>query len=378
MGFWHTGYIEFHEPTGIDPPIVPTPRRFFCDRCDRSFASRDQLDDHRFEGHPQRRPVMILRSRELGASRTRITRPILPSEVRIDCDRAWMNGVELPVPDLPSALANLPPSGVSDIQLRKDGVTAHFDLEFRIASEPDLKRVESRFLETVRGRRLNSQVVDEFIGDKHEFDTAIGYCDGISTYLYGILAREQTADSSGATSAYRDYEKKFNSAAETLQGYDRPIARTIVGLIEFHFNHFAESASIAPDLRVGAVSKRYREWISVNSPAAPRHIERTLRVTVKSHNAADSLDELLTDRATEQIIRWSLCSQEQLAPSANDIESFLNSDLPAYDSAKLHVLLGEIHAASDDSDNAAPHAQSLLHTPPFEKWAESVIASLRW
>ncbi len=48
MGFWHTGYFEFHEPTGIDPPVALKPRRFFCDRCNRSFASRDELEDHRF------------------------------------------------------------------------------------------------------------------------------------------------------------------------------------------------------------------------------------------------------------------------------------------------------------------------------------------
>ena len=377
MGFWHTGYFEFHEPTGIDPPVVHEPRRFFCDRCDRTFASRSDLDDHRFEGHPQRRPVMILRGRELGTNRTRITQPLLPSDVRVDCDRAWLNGAEVSAPDLPGAIVNFCSTRVCAIMLRKDVVDAEFELEFHIATEHDLTRVESRFLDTVRGRRLDSMVVNRFIGDKHEFDTAVGYCDGVTAYLYGILAREQTVGSRGTTLAYKDYEKKLNNAAETLQGYDRPLARAIVGLIEFHFNHFKESAGITSGFRVGAVSERYRKWISEDRHASPRHSDMRSAGGDEAIEADNSLDTLLTDWATERIIGWSLRSPKQLAPAVNDIESLLDSELPAYDTAKLHVLLGEISASSNDANKATTHAQFLLHTPPFEVWAERRIASFR-
>ena len=377
MGFWHTGYFEFHEPTGIDPPVIPGPRRFFCDRCDESFASRDALDNHRFDGHPQRRPLMALRGRELGANRTKITRPLIPSDVHIDCDRAWLDGAAVPPPDLAVAIATYSAGTVCRITLRRGEVTVDFEIEFRIASDQDLAYVERRFLETLRGKRLDSEVVNDFIGDKREFKTAIGYCDGISAYLYGMLAREQKASPSQTALSYKDYEKKLNNAADTLQDYDRPLARAIIGLVEFHFNHFTESANIASGFRVGTVSERYREWISLERQVPPRGPDTNVASNQELIKAAAPIDQLLTDQATERIIGWSMLSAEQLSPNTGEIESFLHSTLPEYDSAKLRVLLGEIHAASNNANDAVTHAEFLLHTPPFQPWAERLIASIR-
>ena len=58
MGFWHTGYMEFHEP---EEPRVwsrpkPKPPTFRCSRCDRVFDSTDDLAVHLFDGHPRRAP----------------------------------------------------------------------------------------------------------------------------------------------------------------------------------------------------------------------------------------------------------------------------------------------------------------------------------
>ena len=219
--------------------------------------------------------------------------------------------------------------------------------------------------------------MNDFIGDKREFRTAIGYCDGISSYLYGMLAREQKASSSRTTLSYKDYEKKLNNAADTLQDYDRPLARAIVGLVEFHFNHFTESANIASGFRVGAVSERYREWIFMERQVPPRDLDTDVASNREVIKTATPIDELLTDHATEQIIGWSVFSAEQLSRSTAEIESFLSPTLPDYDNAKLRVLLGEIHAASNNADDAVTHAEFLLHTPPFRTWAERLIASVR-
>ena len=90
--------------------------------------------------------------------------------------------------------------------LRKDGIDTSFELEFHIASDEDLTHIESRFEEIARRGQLDSQVVDDFIGTKSDFETAIGYCDGICGYLYGILAREQR---SGSTLMYNDLRTKI-------------------------------------------------------------------------------------------------------------------------------------------------------------------------
>ena len=72
MGFWHTGYIEFHEPTGIGIRRPSPPPRYVCDRCGDSFSSPAARDEHRFAAHPLHKPAMFVQGIELGARRTRI------------------------------------------------------------------------------------------------------------------------------------------------------------------------------------------------------------------------------------------------------------------------------------------------------------------
>jgi hypothetical protein len=45
MGFWHTGYAEFHEATGLEGGQLVLPRLVFaCEQCSRQF---DELEDLR-------------------------------------------------------------------------------------------------------------------------------------------------------------------------------------------------------------------------------------------------------------------------------------------------------------------------------------------
>ena len=187
MGFWQTGYMEFHEPTGFALPDPREPPSFVCDRCGEFFASVASRDDHRVEAHPKHKPALIVRGRELGARRLKITRTLSPSDVRLDCDRAWLNQIEIPACELRTALAECLTPDVCHIRLRKDSIDTSFELEFAIASDQDLDRVEARFTDIARRGPLDSRIVDDFIGTKSDFGTAIGYCDGICGYLYGIL-----------------------------------------------------------------------------------------------------------------------------------------------------------------------------------------------
>ena len=93
MGFWHTGYMEFHEPLGLGGAVFkPAPPRFPCIHCGKIYASLDEVRNHRFEAHPLHRPVMFLQGRELGTHPVRITRRISAADVQIaDCDRVFLN-----------------------------------------------------------------------------------------------------------------------------------------------------------------------------------------------------------------------------------------------------------------------------------------------
>ena len=108
MGFWHTGYGEFHEPVGLNPKFKPQPKRFLCKECDELYPSPDELRNHQFEAHPRHRPVMLVQGRELGKNRVRITKRLSAADVHTDhCARALLNDRRS---QFPVSLTNLPKS----------------------------------------------------------------------------------------------------------------------------------------------------------------------------------------------------------------------------------------------------------------------------
>ena len=280
-----------------------------------------------------------------------------------DCDHARLDSHTIPVSRLSDALSRIT-NEVCLIELIKDGISARFTLEFCVASESDLALVETRFKEIVKPP-LASRTVETFIGAKTDFSTAIGYCDGLCSYLYALLALKRYPHFALPSGSY---EGRFSRAATTLRDYDRPLARTIRSVVEFHFNHFDSAAEIAPDSGVRAVSRRYSEWLSVAQPAAP--FTQPNPRTVNHRTIA-----LPTDYATANIIDWSLRSLDELAQYTTAIDSFIAHELPHYDKAKLRVLLGEVHVAAGNSDAALTQARHLRHTAPFEAWADNLILS---
>ena len=97
MGFWHTGYMEFHEPTGdtgwSDIPFVPPPPEFPCEQCGEIFATIERLNGHRFDGHASNRARLFLHGRECGRSRTSIISSTTASDWAFDnAIKIYVNG----------------------------------------------------------------------------------------------------------------------------------------------------------------------------------------------------------------------------------------------------------------------------------------------
>ena len=366
MGFWHTGYIEFHEPRGLeDVRLEPSPPEFPCKHCNQIYGSANELRQHRFESHPLYRPTLFIQGRELGTHPVRVTRGLSTDDVKVDgCERAFLNGNEIPVQAIPRMLA-LISSDVCQLELRKADVSATFTLDFRIALKKDLIAVEMQFIRTALGRRLDYRAVEEFISATSGFRSAIGYCDGICSYLYGILAKEGSSESS---LPYEAYVGKFNKAVEELSVYDRPLARMIGSLVAFHFNHFEEAEKLAHRARVGQAATRYTSWM--------RGETRGQDNAPVSSVEPSKLEALVTDWETERIIRWTVRPLDELSEDISEMESFLNQQIEEYDSVKVHVLLGEIYVRYGDVANALKHAKALRNLVAMEKWAESMIRVL--
>lgn len=361
MGFWHTGYIEFHEPVGLDEYLRPAVARYCCKHCEDSFDSLEALRSHRFENHPYNRPVLLVRGVEVGSTPIRITRPLDAAGVATShCEQGWINSAPIPPGVLGEGLSSFKNETVK-LRLVNEGVVAEFTLRFEVADTRDLEGVERCFFNAARRGRLDMRAVEDFITAARAYPTAAGYYDGICNYFYGVLIKE---GSEAASLEYAAYREKFNQAADTLRDFDRRLARTICALIAFHFNNFAECVEWAEVSRVGTAARRFTLWIDGHSDEADDPIVEGV--------GAD-LEKLLTDYETERLLAWSMAGPQELEKQLTDIEAMTRQDIPEFDRTKLRVLLAEFYARKGNAGDARRHARELRSSPALGAWAEGLI-----
>ncbi len=364
MGFWHTGYIEFHEYSGLaEFSYLPVSSAFPCPQCGGEFTSLEILRQHRFEHHPSHRPSLTIGGREIGSHTHTITSELRAEEILVDnCDSARLNGATVPVDELERAIAELG-HGVSRLELENEQVTATFTLDMQVATTQDLVGIEQAFMHLAAGRRLDAHAIDAFIENSRGYRTAIGYCDGICAYLYGAVIRD---GASGAAIPREDYVKRYNRAGEKLREYDRPLARTIACLVAFHFNHFDEAKQLARGSRCAQAAARFSSCLAGNEDW------RSQAKTSESMQST-ALEKLVSDVDTEQIARWSVMDVSDLIKDIKRMEERLARSDSEFDIAKLHILLAEVHANAGDRASSVRHARQLRNVPSLAGWAERMI-----
>ncbi|HRQ76174.1 MAG TPA: hypothetical protein PK098_09680 [Phycisphaerales bacterium] len=366
MGFWHTGYMEFHEPVGLGDlaELPPEPVVYRCDRCGAVFESPTQLQTHRFEQHPVMRPMLFIRGAEVGNTPLRLIRPLSPNDIQTECaTKAAINDEPVGIDLFAQRLSEIA-SGAVDISLTNDDFPQCFRIHFEIANPDDLEGVERCFLDAARSRRLDRRAIEHFIEAARRFPTAIAYCDGICEYFYGVLSKERNSETSLPTDAYRE---KFNRAAVALKDVPRTLAMTISALIAFHFNHFASAFDVCPHGRTSAASARMLHWLSGDTDATD----------AQEAKQTDRLDGLLTDHDTERILRWIVESPESIVGQLEAIEAAVDDDLPELDRVKLRILLAETYVEVSRYPAAKRHARELLNNPTFGTWAGRLLRRLQ-
>lgn len=349
MGFWHTGYAEFHEEVGLgdyEADVIVTPQ-YPCNQCDAIFDSLDLLRTHRFEKHPIESPVLLVRGVEIGGQPVQITTPLAPTDVALlSTDEAIINGKPVSAAEVGEALSRFKQE-TAQIQFGDDPARFPRVLHFRVASHHDLIGVEHCFRDTAADGRLDRRAIDDFIDRCKCFPTAGFYCDGIAEYLYGVLAKERSNE---VDIPYERHREKFNRAAESLADVHRPLAQQILGLIDFNFNLMASAATRGIASRVGIASERLRAL-------GRGHLEGTTRRA----SPRTALDRALTDADTEAIVGWACQALPKLVEHIGEIEKFSRKPLAELDKSKCHIILAAIHHSRGAMDHAIVHARELFH-----------------
>jgi hypothetical protein len=363
MGFWHTGYMEFHEQ---DEPRIksehkPKPPSFRCSRCDRLFASADDLAVHQFDGHTSSRPILMLRGRECGRSRLAVIAPTIPSDWTFgNTSIIRVNGRKCTEAGASRALSSANTEVVS-VVLEGHASEQEFEFAFSIANDDDLRGVDDGLSELIHGKSLTINAIEGFIRRTDRFITARRYRDSLGSYFYGVLARERSPESGLNEKDSNDaaYRRRFDDAVAELGRYDRPPAEAISGLVAFHYNQFELALRKTKSPRLAEVSLRFALLLN-GQPGAER-------IAQAGNNT--SLDYILSDNEIERIISWTSIPLDGTAGAeVVAMEDALNRMAPS-DQMKVRVIAAEHYLSAGEPSRGLTHLAALRHTRDLEAWS---------
>jgi hypothetical protein len=211
---------------------------------------------------------------------------------------------------------------------------------------------------------LTIAAIEAFVAATTHYETAADYRNGIATYLYGVLAKERSPESGLEHGAYRE---KFDEALSLLGGFDRVTADVICGLVAFHYNQFDRAILRTRSPRVAWASSRLLrllqgEDLTHDEVVAPQR---------------SSLDFVLSDAATEQVLTWCCIPLDGSARADIEaLEASLDAQEP-FDQLKLHVIAAEHHLRTGARERARPHVNELRNNAVTERWARACISRMR-
>ncbi|MER5337832.1 hypothetical protein [Micromonospora sp. NPDC002717] len=356
--------MEFHELPHIVPEFGPPPPPTFpCPKCNVTFTSDEDLRVHQFGGHHTMQPMLVFRGRECGRSRLAISKETSASDwVFRNAKAISVNGREFSAGTAATYLSEQR-SGVHDVTLVNGEARQEFQFAFALADEEDLQSVDVALGQLVDSGELSHSSIDHFIMRSKHLPTARAYLSGLANYLYGVLAREGSAESGLADrQGEQGYEGRYNQAVTTLGDFDRHPAEAICGIVAFHYSQFPRAAARTRSRRVAAVSLRFREILEGEMPST-RHDLRA-----ESHT---SWDHVLSDTVIERVLAWSALPLDGSAgETVEEFGSVISAQRP-HDAFKLRLVAAEHYLAVGDHTAAIRNADLLRHGRNTERWYET-------
>jgi len=362
MGFWHTGYLEFHEPHQERDlgSWTPPPPKYPCEFCGAEFSGEADLRVHVFAGHPTEQPVLVLNGRECGRRRLVITyETSAQAWIAKNATAAWINGQEFAMSDALAYLARQK-SGVVDVRLSNGEVTRDFQFEFALAEKEDLEGVDSALDRLIRSEDLSPHAIDAFIMRSKKYPTAERYYAALAEYLYGLLEREADAEGTADSALRGVYEDRFDAAVNVLGTFDRPAAEAICGIVAFHYNQFGRAMTKTRSDRVAKVAMRFEAMME----------GRTCDRGDLASSAHGSLDYALSDAVVANVLKCcAMAIDGSESPLAVAELVALIKGQRAADEFKLRLMAAEHYLAVGDRLSAVRHAD-VVRYGVAERWYE--------
>lgn len=363
MGLWQTGYLEFHEPTGLgDVVFVPKAFVHHCRKCEREFSNEDALYEHSFSEHPYRSPLLLVDGVEITAPKHLIARRLSRSQIRLAHTVSCVINGQRKTPEQLVERLILADGNFFSVRLEGEdrAVSTDYEIHVEVPKESDLKGVEQRFFELAVGGELDVKTIQRFIGLAADHVTAATYLDALAHYLYGVLARDQRG---GTSLTQGDGRQRYNMALQTLVAFDTQLAKAVIEIVNFSQNAFNDAYALncLPRLQVAM-----RRFFRLRKPGFETNsVSRT-------ETAASTRIPL--DVTTDQLVEWAHWSADEVVSKQKELESVLRDDKWTPDDRfKVQVLLASAFADRGDIERASHYARRIRHDELLGNWADGLL-----
>jgi len=360
-------YLDFIDPGNAggsvripEPPVFhPKDIIYQCSICPKSFITRDKLFQHRFENHPFLKPALFIRGVESTTPRVIISRHLTPVEISVaNTDQFKINEMFFGETSFVDKLTSIK-QGIVEVTLLNDGVETAYELEFDIVSNADLQEVDRLFFALLGNSVLDISLIDNFLDATEHYKTTDRYVDGLSNYLYGLLAKDQQG---GTNLEQNEYKQRFNMALDILKLFETPLAVVVTAIINFNQNIFKHTDLSALSPKFNLVMAKFVGIVNM----------QTIELT--SMAACENYERVPLDRHTDQLIGWATSNWNDLYTKRKEIESAVNSvDWVPDDRFKARVLFAEMSVSVGDFNHAKIQARSIVNDPSFGAWAQNIM-----
>ncbi|HBN8952300.1 TPA: hypothetical protein ACQTZL_002108 [Pseudomonas aeruginosa] len=360
---WYLSFIDPGNAGGSvsipeSPPVVLQPIVYECPRCSAHFDSVQARRDHFFTAHPYRKPELLLCGQLLGNSGTVINVPVQATDWLLgSCHSVSLNGQTMAPEELFQRLAECR-QGFHVLELGNQDTTERLDLRFCIPELAELQRLEDIFNTLFLDNELSVDDVRRFAEACKSLKTANEYLEGVCQYLYGVLAKDQRG---GTQLSHAHYKERFNRALEALRYVDRPLARTMRGIINFSFNSFVQVTSQADAPALAAAASLFAGWAGKpvkGCAGVPQEAQARLPV----------------DHATDRLLSWMALPDKRQEGELDELQQVSASSIwTAEDRTKALVLWLEWGRTYRSTDELRRMARRLLNDSVFAGYAEQVL-----
>lgn len=349
MGFWQTGYQEFHEEQGLTgvPIGPPRPPEFVCTKCKNVFKNVTEFQTHEFEMHPSLEPRLFIRGEVLGIDRIVSSKLSIKDITFLNCKKITLNNNSV---NETSAKRTLSLAEFEDFQidLYGESSTQNHILKFKIPNSDDLDGINKCLKNMIQARKLDLDAIMLFIENSKKYTSAEGFYDGIANYLYGVMAKERRSQVGDGI----DYKEKFNQSLASLSSYNTLASSVIIGLIEFNLNHIPEAASRGCGTRYSKAGHIMSAWLCDEPPI--------------SIDYPGSIDNLFIDDFTHKICDWVIRFDKLTKPDIVTMTDNLASGFwTEYDKTKIRIILAEYYLSAGKIDKAR---EFVRYVSTFEDW----------